>query len=114
MMIKEGLITTREVSRILGISEKDIIELANSNLLPHFKVAGEFLRFRKQDIANVRESIKQKYNLPNKKIHKRERKRPCESCHRFILPWVFLSREASWRRYSFLSLKFMRPRQAEL
>ena len=45
--MREKLLTTREVSKVLGLPEKDIIDLANSNLMPHFKVAGEFLRFRR-------------------------------------------------------------------
>lgn len=62
--MKEKLLTTREVSQILGLSEQDIIDLAKANLLPSFKVAGEFLRFRKEDILRVKETIKKKYNLP--------------------------------------------------
>ena len=64
--MSERLLTTREVSHILGISEKDIINLAGSNLVPHFKVAGEFLRFRREDILRVKPAIKKRYNLPEK------------------------------------------------
>ena len=71
--MREKLLSTREVSHILGISEKDIIELADANLLPHFKVAGEFLRFRRDDILKVKETIKKKYSLPHKKFHRKER-----------------------------------------
>ena len=70
--MSEKLLTTREVSQFLGISEKDIIELADAKLLPHFKVAGEFLRFRKEDISKVKETIRRKYNLPHKKFRRRE------------------------------------------
>lgn len=73
--MKEKLLTTREVSQLLGISEKDIIELANADLLPHFKIAGQFLRFRKEDILKVKENIRQKYNLPKRKSSKIERLR---------------------------------------
>ena len=67
--MKEKLFTTREVSHTLGISEKDIITLANKNLVPHFKVAGEFLRFRREDILRIKPAIKKKYNIPEKKDH---------------------------------------------
>ncbi|MCM8820105.1 MAG: hypothetical protein NC925_04840, partial [Candidatus Omnitrophica bacterium] len=40
---------------------------ANANLLPHFKIADQFLRFRKEDILKVKESIRRKYNLPHRK-----------------------------------------------
>jgi predicted DNA-binding transcriptional regulator AlpA len=66
--MKGKLLTTREVSHILGLPEKDIIDLANADLLPHFKVGGAFLRFRQEDIVKVKENIKKKYNLPEKKI----------------------------------------------
>ena len=69
----ENLLTTREVSKILGISEKDIIDLSNADLLPHFKVAGEFLRFRKDDIAKVKSDIRKKYNLPHARFHRADR-----------------------------------------
>ncbi|MDD4954492.1 MAG: helix-turn-helix domain-containing protein [Candidatus Omnitrophica bacterium] len=65
--MKEKLLTTREVSQILGLTEQEVIDLANTNLLPSFKVAGEFLRFRREEIFKVKETIKNKYNLPDKK-----------------------------------------------
>lgn len=65
--MKEKLLTTREVSNLLGIPEKDVIDLANSNFLPHYKVAGEFLRFKHEDIIRIRPAIKKKYNLPDRK-----------------------------------------------
>jgi predicted DNA-binding transcriptional regulator AlpA len=71
--MKEKLLTTREVSQILGLNEQDIIDLAKANLLPSFKVAGEFLRFRKDDILRVKENIKNKYNLPERKYKGWER-----------------------------------------
>jgi len=74
-MMKEKLCTTREASHALGIYEKDVIELANKNIIPHFKVAGEFLRFRKEDILRIRPAIKKKYNIPERKDRSLERVR---------------------------------------
>ena len=73
--MKEKLFTTREVSHTLGISEKDVIALANRNLVPHFKVAGEFLRFKREDILRIKPAIKKKYNIPEKKDRSLERVR---------------------------------------
>jgi excisionase family DNA binding protein len=73
--MKEKLLTTREVSQVLGLSEQDVIDLAKASLLPSFKVAGEFLRFRKDDILEVKETIKKKYALPEKRYHGWERVR---------------------------------------
>ncbi|UCG35243.1 MAG: helix-turn-helix domain-containing protein [Candidatus Omnitrophota bacterium] len=76
--MSEKLLTTREASQLLRISEKEVIDLANANLLPHFKVAGEFLRFRREDILKAKASVKKKHgshSTAEKKIHKRERLR---------------------------------------
>lgn len=67
--MKDKLFTTREASHVLGISEKDVIELAGKNHIPHFKVAGEFLRFKREDMLKIKSKIKRKYNLPEKKYH---------------------------------------------
>ena len=71
--MREKLLTTREASQTLNISEKDIIDLANANLLPHFKVAGEFLRFRRDDILRVRDKIRKKYNIPEQRVNRKEK-----------------------------------------
>jgi excisionase family DNA binding protein len=71
--MKDKLLTTREVSHILGLSEKEVIDLAYSNLLPHFKVGGEFLRFKREDILKVKNTIKKKYNLPQGKYQRKEK-----------------------------------------
>lgn len=71
--MKEKLLTTREVSQILGLSEQEVIDLASANLLPSFKVAGEFIRFRKEAIFKVKATIKNKYNIPEKRHQFKER-----------------------------------------
>lgn len=70
--MREKLLSTREASHILGISEKEIIELANSRIIPHFKVAGEFLRFKREDVVKVKPAIKRKYNIPEKQHRRAE------------------------------------------
>jgi len=98
--MREKLFTTREVSHTLGIPEKDVIELANKNLIPHFKVAGEFLRFKKEDILRIKPVIKKKYNIPEKKGRSLERAREFVYFNDFylvsvmaiiILLWVILN-----------------------
>jgi excisionase family DNA binding protein len=71
--MREKLLTTREASQILGISEKEIIDFASSGLIPHFKIGGEFLRFRREDILKVKEEIRRKYNLSLKKYTWRDK-----------------------------------------
>lgn len=68
--MEEKLITTREVSVILGISEKDVMDLADTGRLSHFKVAGEFLRFRREDVLKVKHSVKRKQSFTPAKYKK--------------------------------------------
>ena len=71
--MKEKLITTREVSQILKLSEKEIIDLANAGLIPNFKLGGEFLRFKEEDILKIKKDIRKKYDLPRQKGQSSER-----------------------------------------
>ncbi|MCF7869848.1 MAG: helix-turn-helix domain-containing protein [Candidatus Omnitrophica bacterium] len=61
--MKQKLITTREVSHELGLSEKEVIQLAQNNNIPHFRIGEEFLRFKKEDIIKIKPKIKKIYNL---------------------------------------------------
>lgn len=54
------LLTTREVSQELGLSEKEIIQLAQDNKIPHFRIGGEFFRFKKEDILKLKAVLKKK------------------------------------------------------
>ena len=56
--MRERLLTTREASQLLGISEKEIIELANQGKIPAYRVGGEFLRFRQEEILKIKNKFK--------------------------------------------------------
>ena len=71
----EKLLATREVSQILEISEKDVIALTKLNKIPHFKIAGEFLRFKKDDIQQLKEEIQTKFNIHKEKVPQSEQLR---------------------------------------
>ncbi len=75
MIMREKLLTTREVSRILGISEKDIIELTEAEKIPHFKIAGEFLRFNNDNIIDLKKEIQRKLNIRAQDVYISERAR---------------------------------------
>ena len=53
-MSEEKLLTIREVSLFLGISEKEVIDLAESQALPAYKIGGVYLRFKRQQIEEYR------------------------------------------------------------
>lgn len=56
-MGEEKLLTVREVSLILGISEKEVIDLAESGVMPAYKVGGVYIRFRKEQVESFRRTF---------------------------------------------------------
>lgn len=66
--MKEKLLTTREAANILEISEKDVIELTQVNKLPVFKVAGEYLRFKKDDLLVLKRTIQESFNVQKENV----------------------------------------------
>ena len=73
--ISGNLLTTREAAQILGLSEKDVIELSQENKIPHYSVAGEFLRFKREEILKIKQEIQGKFNLRTPTISMKERVR---------------------------------------
>lgn len=57
-MSEEKLLTVREASLILGISEKEVLELAESGAIPAYKVGGVYLRFKREQIQEYKRSLK--------------------------------------------------------
>ena len=54
----ERLLTVRDVSLILGISEKEVTDLVDSKRLEAYKVGGVYLRFKEEQITAFRKSFK--------------------------------------------------------
>ena len=73
--MKNRLLSAREASLILGIEEKDIIDLAQKGIISSFKVGGEILRFRNEDILKTKKIIKKKYRFSEKRGRKTTRLR---------------------------------------
>jgi excisionase family DNA binding protein len=63
-MSEEKLLTVRDVSLILGISEKEVLNLAESGAIPAYKIGGLYLRFKKEQIENYKKSIKYSSSKP--------------------------------------------------
>ena len=57
-MAEEKLLNIRDVAIILGVSEKEVIELAESGRIPAYKIGGVYLRFKRQQIDDFRKSLK--------------------------------------------------------
>ena len=55
-MIEEKMLTVRDVSIILGISEKDVLDLAETGAVPGYKVGGVYLRFKKEQVEQYKKN----------------------------------------------------------
>lgn len=53
-MSEEKLLTVRDVSLILGISEKEVLNLAENGVVPAYKVGGLYLRFKRDQIEEAK------------------------------------------------------------
>ncbi len=56
-MADEKLLNIRDASIILGISEKEIINLAETGQIPAYKIGGVYLRFKRQQIEEYRKRL---------------------------------------------------------
>jgi len=70
-MAEEKLLTIREISVLLGISEKEVIELSENGTIPAYKIGGVYLRFKRQQIEEYRRKI-----MPQAKLNTRLGKYP--------------------------------------
>lgn len=57
-MADEKLLTIREVSQVLGVSEKEVIEFAEKGTIPAYKIAGVYLRFKREEIDAFKRKLK--------------------------------------------------------
>ncbi len=64
-MADERLLTVRDASIMLGISEKEVLDLAEVGALPAYKVGGVYLRFKREQV----EAFHKKFRPAQLKIH---------------------------------------------
>lgn len=57
-MAEEKLLTVREASLILGVSEKEVLELSEKGALPAYKIGGVYLRFKREQVLEYKKRIK--------------------------------------------------------
>ena len=58
-MAEDKLLTVRDVASFLDITEKNVIDLAEIGILPAYKVAGVYLRFKKTQIQEFKKDSKE-------------------------------------------------------
>lgn len=57
-MTEHKLLTVRDVSLLLAVTEREVLDLAESGVIPAYKIGGVYLRFKKEQI----EEYRKKYN----------------------------------------------------
>ncbi len=77
------LLTIREVANYFNITEKEVIDLAESGAIPAYKVGGVYLRFKKEQIDQIRHKVK-----PNQSLISIEGTRP-ERLRDFVYHYDF-------------------------
>ena len=53
-MTEEKMLTVRDVAIMLGVSEKDVLDLTESGRIPGYKVGGVYLRFKKEQVEQYK------------------------------------------------------------
>lgn len=61
-MSEQKLLTVRDVSLLLGISEKEVMDLAENAVIPAYKIGGVYLRFKKEQVQEYQKSHKVSLN----------------------------------------------------
>ncbi|MCX5708188.1 MAG: helix-turn-helix domain-containing protein [Candidatus Omnitrophica bacterium] len=64
-MSEEKLLTVREVSHILCLSEKDVMDLAENGSIPAYKVGGVYLRFKRVQVEEYRKKTHSNQSIHN-------------------------------------------------
>ena len=56
-MAEEKLLTIRDVSLFLGVSEKEVMDLAESGKLAAYKIGGVYLRFKRAQVEEFKKTL---------------------------------------------------------
>ncbi|MFC1674678.1 helix-turn-helix domain-containing protein [Candidatus Omnitrophota bacterium] len=56
-MADEKLLTVRDAAAVLGIAEKEIMDLAENGSIPAYKIGGVYLRFKPSQLELYQKSI---------------------------------------------------------
>jgi excisionase family DNA binding protein len=52
--MSDQFISVREAAQLLKVSEKKIMELSNEGKLQPYRIAGQFIRFKRNDVAGIK------------------------------------------------------------
>jgi excisionase family DNA binding protein len=57
-MKQDKLLTVREAAELLGVTEQEVIDLAEDGKIPAYNIGGVYLRFKLEHIQQARQKIK--------------------------------------------------------
>jgi excisionase family DNA binding protein len=57
-MAEEKLLTIRDVAITLGVSEKEVMDLAETGQLPAYKIGGMYLRFKPHQVEEFKRKLR--------------------------------------------------------
>jgi excisionase family DNA binding protein len=55
-MTEEKMLTVRDVSILLDVCEKDVLDLAEKGTIPGYKIGGVYLRFKKEQVEQYKKN----------------------------------------------------------
>ena len=65
-MKQDKLLTIREVSQELGITEGEVIDLAEQGTIPAYKIGGVYLRFKPEHVKEAKKKISKSVQVENR------------------------------------------------
>jgi len=57
VLMTEKLLTVRDVALFLGITEREVLDLADEGTIPAYKIGGVYLRFKREQVEDFRKKM---------------------------------------------------------
>jgi excisionase family DNA binding protein len=68
----ETLLNEKEAAEFLGITEDYLNRMIAYKLIPAYKIAGKFLRFKKEELATLKDMLKENAGFEDERIFSKE------------------------------------------
>ncbi|MDD3983200.1 MAG: helix-turn-helix domain-containing protein [Candidatus Omnitrophica bacterium] len=68
-MGEEKLLTIRDVALYLNVSEREVMDLAEQGKIPAYKIAGVYLRFRKEQVESYKNTLGPGNSSPTRDLY---------------------------------------------
>ncbi len=63
--MSDKFLNIKQVSKILHFSEEEIEKLVKESKLPHYKIAGQFIRFKEDEVLGFRDKMLESEGSPS-------------------------------------------------